>query len=218
MQAGPSYVRSDELLSRHDSRLLIVDVQEKLLPFIPVRDALIFNCRQLILAAQILDVPVAATEQYRKGLGPTAPELAELLGDIPDKFRFSCAEVLAWSATTGVAAAEGSACSAEPAGGAAAGAPVLAQGDRDKVVVAGMEAHVCVQQTVLDLLAQGFRVYIPADAVASRKKFDWEIALRRMSDSGAIVTTTEAVLFEWCEVAGTPEFKQISELVKARPR
>lgn len=186
------FLRSNELLSRHDSRLLIVDVQEKLLPHIPVVEQLIGNCRRLILGAGILDVPVYATEQYSKGLGPTDPKLAELLGEIPDKLRFSCAEVLAW----GPAAAQ--------------------DDDRDKVVVAGIEAHICVQQTVLDLISQGFHVYVPADAVASQRKFDWKIALKRMSDSGAVITTAESVLFEWSEVAGTPEFKQISKLVTGR--
>jgi isochorismate hydrolase len=85
--------------------------------------------------------------------------------------------------------------------------------ERDQIVVAGIECHVCVQHTVLDLLSHGFRVFIPADAVASRHKLDWKIALDRMSTSGATVTTTESVLFEWCEAAGTPEFKEISRLI-----
>jgi nicotinamidase-related amidase len=82
------------------------------------------------------------------------------------------------------------------------------------VLVAGIEAHVCVQQTVLDLLAEGFRVYVAADAIGSRHAIDLDIALRRLEASGAVLTTTEAALFEWCEVAGTPEFKQISALVR----
>ena len=182
--------RSIELLGRHDSRLLIVDVQQRLLAHIPVAGTLVANCRKLIRAAQILGIPVSATEQYPKGLGPTAPELSELLGEIPEKLRFSCSECLGWP----------------PAAEAPDG--------RHKVVVAGIESHVCVLQTVLDLMAIGYRVYVPADAVASRKKFDWKMALHRLQVSGAVVTSTEAVLFEWCEVAGTPEFKQISALVK----
>jgi len=150
------------------------------------------NFRRLIQVAVILDVEVFANEQYPIGLGGTVPELADLLDSVPEKLRFSCAEVLAW----GNAAQE--------------------DDDRHQVVVAGIEAHVCVQQTVLDLISQGFRVYVPADAVASRKKLDWKIALERMTLSGAIITTTESVLFEWCEVAGTPEFKQISKLITGR--
>jgi nicotinamidase-related amidase len=79
-----------------------------------------------------------------------------------------------------------------------------------------MEAHVCVLQTVLDLLGSGFQVYVPADAVSSRSEFDWKIALERMSAGGATIVTTESVLFEWCEISGTPEFKQISQLIKER--
>jgi nicotinamidase-related amidase len=184
------YLRSPELLSRERAKLLIVDVQEKLIPAIPVADQLIKNCRLLIDGASALGIPVSGTEQYPQGLGSTVPGLAEALGELPEKLRFSCAEVLNW----------------HPAG--------MDPEARDQIVVAGMEAHVCVLQTVLDLLAIGFRVYVPADAVASRKKLDWKIALDRMSSHGAVITTTESVLFEGCEVAGTAEFKTISRLIK----
>lgn len=184
-----AFLRSNELLSRESSRLLIVDVQEKLMPLIPVADQLIENCRRLVQGAEILGIPVFATEQYPQGLGQTVSPLNELLEDIPDKLRFSCAEVLQW-------------------GGAG-----QQSDDRYQIVVAGIEAHVCVQQTVLDLISSGFQVYVPADAIASRNKLDWQIARDRMSASGATITTFESVLFEWCEVAGTPEFKQISKLI-----
>lgn len=181
-----SYIRSRELMSRHDSRLLIVDVQEKLLPAIPVAETLTFNCRRLLQGARTLKVPVFATEQYPQGLGGTIPDLKELLEETHDKVRFSCAEVLDWGQA----------------------------GDRDQIVVAGMEAHVCVLQTALDLLAQGFRVFVPADAVGSRFKLDWKIGLDRLAACGAVITTTESVLFEWCEVAGSSEFKEISQLIR----
>ena len=186
------FVRSGEMLSRANSRLLIVDVQEKLLPHIPVAEQLIGNCRRLMQGAQLLGLPISGTEQYPKGLGRTTPELAELHDDWPEKLRFSSAEVLNWGHA----------------------AEVL--DDRDQVVVAGIEAHVCVQQTVLDLLSHGFRVFVPGDAVASRNKFDWKYAVRRMSESGATVTTTETILFEWCETAAAAEFKEISRLVTGR--
>lgn len=182
--------RSNELLSRRDSRLLIVDVQERLTPLIPVADAMIANCRRLIQAAEILGVPVHATEQYPRGLGKTVPQLAELLGELPAKQLFSCVESLDWTAS---------------------GAE---RDDRYKVVVAGIEAHVCILQTALDLISRGFRVYIPADAVASRSTIDWKIGLERMAFSGAVVTTSESVLFEWCETAAAPEFKSISKLIR----
>lgn len=189
-QDSPQYFRSPELLSRRNARLLIVDVQEKLIPAIPVADQLLANCRKLIEGATALEIPIHGTEQYPRGLGKTVPTLAESLGELPEKVRFSCAEVLGWQ-------------------------PSAADPDsRDQIIVAGIEAHVCVQQTVLDLLVLGFRVYVPADAIASRKKLDWKTALGRMSTHGAIITTTESILFECCETAGTPEFKTISALVK----
>jgi isochorismate hydrolase len=189
-QPSSPYVRSHELVSRSESRLLIVDVQEKLVPSIANSERMLANCRQLIRGAAILNVPVFATEQYPKGLGHTVPVLAELLASIPEKQRFSCSEVLNW----GLAAEQAD--------------------NRFQIVVAGIEAHVCVLQTVLDLLAAGFQVFVVADAISSRDEFDWQIALNRMSDSGATIVTTESVLFEWCEVSGTPEFKQISQLIK----
>ncbi|MCE9527287.1 MAG: isochorismatase family protein [Planctomycetales bacterium] len=191
----PAYVRSLELLSRKSSRLLVVDVQEKLIPAIHHGDDLVQNCCRLVRGAKILEVPVAATEQYPRGLGATAAPLAALLEKPPEKLRFSCAEVLQWGLEN---------------------SPASSTSDRFQVVVCGIEAHVCVLQTVLDLISQGLQVFVPADAVASRREFDWKIALDRMASSGAIICTLESVLFEWCEVAGTPEFKQISQLVKER--
>ena len=85
-----------------------------------------------------------------------------------------------------------------------------------KILLAGIEAHVCVQQTALDLLADGYRVYLAVDAIGARHEIDYAIALRRLESSGATLTTTEAALFEWCEAAGTPEFKQISALVREK--
>jgi nicotinamidase-related amidase len=187
-----SYLRSHELLSRQDSRLVVVDVQEKFVPHIPQADQLIAKCRLLIQGAQLFGVPVSATEQYPQGLGPTVPELRSLLADVPAKLRFSCAEVL----NLGPAAARGD--------------------DRFKIVLCGIETHVCIQQTALDFIAQGYQVYVPADAVASRHQVDWQFALQRLAASGATITTAESILFEWGEIAGTPEFKQLSQLVKGR--
>jgi nicotinamidase-related amidase len=184
--------RSPELMSRGDTALLVVDVQDKLVRLIPGNELLIWNIRRLIDGARILGVPTAATEQYPKGLGPTTQVLAERLGTIPGKLAFSCGdcpEIFAQLRDAGIY----------------------------KILVAGIEAHVCVQQTVLDLMTDGFRVYLAVDAVAARFEIDRTVALRRMEASGATLTTTEAALFEWCDVAGTPEFKQISALVRESP-
>jgi len=181
--------RSPELMSRDDSALLVVDVQDKLVTLIPAHRRLVWNIRRLIDGAQVLGVPATATEQYPRGLGPTTAELASRLGEIPAKLTFSCG-----------------------------GCPQLFAGFRDagigKLLVVGIEAHVCVQQTVLDALADGFQVYLAVDAVGARHDIDYHTALRRMESSGAALTTTEAALFEWCDAAGTPEFKQISALVR----
>jgi len=189
---GTRPLRSNQLLSKTASRLVVVDVQQKLLDQIPVAATLVENCRRLICGARLLDVPIAATEQYPAGLGPTVEVLAGLLDEIPEKLRFSCAECLGWEA------------------------PGESDLERDQVVICGIEAHVCVLQTALDLAARGFRVFVVVDAVASRHKLDWKTALGRLADSGIVVLTTESVLFEWCEVAGTDEFRQISRLVTGK--
>ena len=178
-------------MSADDTALLVVDVQEKLLPLIPGRERLVWNIRRLIDGAKILGLPVAATEQYPQGLGPTTPELASRLESVHSKLRFSCGEcgeVFQELESRGI----------------------------HKLLVAGMETHVCVAQTVFDVLAMGWRVYVAADAVAARYAIDHDTALRRMESAGASLTTTEAALFEWCQVAGTPQFKQISLLVREK--
>jgi len=192
MNASDDLLRSPELMSSTDTGLVVVDVQEKLVPAIADRHVVVWNVRRLIDGAKLLGMPVAATEQYPKGLGPTVPELAERLGAIPSKLAFSCCacpEIFREFERRGV----------------------------HKVLVCGVEAHVCVEQTVLDLLGNGWRVYVAADAVGSRREVDYRIALQRMDAAGATVTSTEAALFEWCRVAGTPEFKQISRLAKEEP-
>jgi nicotinamidase-related amidase len=183
------YLRSPELMGRDDTALLVVDVQEKLIGSIDGGERVVWNVRRLIDGAKILGLPVAATEQYPKGLGPTVPELAERLGDVPAKLLFSCAGCTAIFAE-------------------------LRAREIHKVLVCGIESHVCVQQTVLDLLADSWRVFVAVDAIGSRHEIDRATAIGRMDSAGATLTTTEAALFEWCQAAGTPEFKAISRLVR----
>jgi nicotinamidase-related amidase len=181
--------RSPELMSASDTALLVVDVQDKLMRLIPHEMRIIWNIRRLIDGAKILGVPVAATEQYPQGLGGTVLELAGRLGPIPSKLHFSCracGELFAEFEAAGI----------------------------HKLLIVGIEAHVCVQQTALDLMAAGFRAYLAVDAIGARHDIDYQTALRRMETSGATLTTTESALFEWCEVSGTPQFKQISALVR----
>ncbi len=184
--------RSPELMSRADSALLVVDVQDKLIGLIAQHERIVWNIGRLLDGAKALGVRAVATEQYPRGLGHTTKALADRLGDVPAKLTFSCG-----------------------------GCPEVFEELRDagifKILVVGIEAHVCIQQTVLDLLADGFRVYLAVDAVGSRHEIDYATALRRMDSAGATLTTTEAALFEWCDAAGTPEFKQISAIVRELP-
>jgi len=181
--------RSSELMSRGDTALVVIDLQEKLLPSIPLGKRVVWNVRRLIDAAGILGLPVVASEQYPQGLGPTVAEVASRLAERPAKLCFSCRELAGLFAD-------------------------LRQRHIEKLLLCGIETHVCVQQSALDLMAGGWRIYVAVDAVGSRFDLDHQIALRRMESSGAVLTTTEAALFEWCEAAGTPEFKQISRLVR----
>ena len=189
MSDSPLISRSPELMSRSDSALLVVDVQEKLVAAMGAAARIVWNVRRLIDGAKVLGLPVVASEQYPQGLGPTVPELASRLEQRPAKLGFSCRELPELFAD-------------------------LRQRNIEKLLVCGIETHVCIQQTVLDLLADGWRVYVAVDAVGSRHDLDHQTALRRMESSGAVLTTTEAALFEWCQAAGTPEFKQISRIVR----
>jgi len=176
-------------MSAADTALVVVDVQERLVPAIAGHERVVWNVRRLIDGAKILGLPVVATEQYPQGLGGTVAELADRLGEVASKLTFSCA-----------------------------GCPEIFEGLKargaHKLLVCGLETHVCVQQTVLDLLAEGWTVYVAVDGVGSRYEVDHRTALGRMDSSGATLTTTEAALFEWCRVAGTAEFKEISRLAQ----
>jgi nicotinamidase-related amidase len=178
-------------MSAADTGLLVIDVQDKLMVKLPSADALVRNIAFLIDAARALAMPVQATEQYPKGLGPTVPELARRLPERPDKVAFSCCAIPSVVET-------------------------FHREARPKVVLAGIETHVCVLNTALDLLNLGFRVYVPADAVGSRYAVDHEYALRRLERAGAVLTTAETCVFEWVGGAGHPQFKAVSALVQER--
>jgi len=180
------------LLQRENSCLIVVDIQERLLPAMIGRDGVVRNTGILLQAAARLDVPVIASEQYPKGLGPTVPELRQALppaATIIEKASFSCL-------------------------GEDAFARRLRELDRSQIVVAGIEAHVCVLQTAGQLLAAGFDVFVVADATASRTPVSHDLAMARLARAGCAVVTAEMVVFEWLQVAGTPEFKDLSALIK----
>lgn len=184
--------RSIELMSPEDTALVVIDVQERLVPHIRDQLRVIWNIRRLIDGAKTLNIDILGTEQYPRGLGPTVRELADRLGPLPAKMMFSCRE--RWEIFGGL----------EPRG-------------IHKLLLCGVETHVCVQQSAYDFLAQGFRVYVAADAVGSRYQIDHEVALRRMESAGAVLTTTESALFEWCIQAGNETFRAISRLARETP-
>jgi nicotinamidase-related amidase len=183
--------RFSKLLLTDKTGLLIIDIQQRILPVILNHQQVVDNTLKLIKGFKILGLPVFYTEQYPKGLGNTTSEIKEELKDIKpfEKMTFSC-------------------------GGAENLFDEFKKKNLTQIVVVGIESHVCVQQTVLDLLENEFQVNIAADAVSSRKEIDYIIALQRMRTYGAEITTTESVLFELLNVCGTDVFRQISKLVK----
>ena len=171
------------LLERDRATLVVVDVQEGFRSY-PAFTGVAESCAKLVQAARILEVPRLVSEQYPKGLGHTAPEVG-----LSDERRI---EKTVFSA----ARADG-----------------FDLDGRDQAIVCGIEAHVCVSQTVHDLLGQGIEVHVPADAVGSRRDIDYDRGLERMERAGAVVGTVEAALFELLERAGTPEFKAVQRLI-----
>jgi nicotinamidase-related amidase len=185
-----SLPRGSELLDRSRSTLVVIDVQEKLLPAVCDGPRLVDDLVTLVRGAGELGVPLVVTEQYPKGLGPTVAPLRSLLPAPIEKLRMSACRALGWPPASG--------------------------NDRWQVVLCGLETHVCVLQTALDLVSLGYQVFVPVDAVSCRFAVDGEIALRRMTAAGITLTTIEGALFEWLESAEAPEFKAISRLVKER--
>ena len=183
------------LLSRDKSQLLIVDMQDKLLDIVSGRDRALKSCIRLVEAAKALSVPITVSQQYPKGLGPTNAELRTALGNeapVFDKVEFSCLR-------------------SEPL---RERLHDLRRQGRPQVVIGGIEAHIGVIQTAIDLEGQGFEAFVVSDAVASRGKTSRRLALSRLTKDGADVVDSEMVLFEWLSSAGAPEFKQIQSLVK----
>ena len=179
-------------LKADDSAVIAIDIQDKLLVKIPTAHELVRNTGFILDVAHTLGVPVRATEQYPQGLGPTTAEIARRLPpSLPAKTAFSC-------------------CGAETF------LEELEMLRKPNVVLVGMETHVCVSQTALDLLQAGLHVFLPVDALAARQRIDHDTALRRLEQAGAILTTVETVAFEWVADAKHPQFKAVSALVIGR--
>ena len=175
------------LIDAANSYLLVIDIQEKLVPAVHQSDTLIERSRWLIEIAHKLEVPVLSSEQYPQGLGRTVGPVAEVLGERPaeEKLHFSCA-------------AEPSCLAAMDALG------------REQAVVIGMETHVCVLQTALGLRQLGREVFVVGDVVSSRDPVDKDLALARMRQAGVWVVSREMVVFEWMHRSGTDSFREIS--------
>jgi len=192
MQSDPEKYWPD----RDRAVLVVVDVQQRLVPSMDpeVYRETLANIDMLVRGADILQIPVLATEQYPKGLGPTVPELANACRTrIVEKMTFGCC-------------------------GEPSFVDYLRGLDRSEVIVVGMEAHVCVYQTILGLLQQDYHVHLVRDAVISRGTVDYRNSLENAARAGAIVTTAETALFQLLRTAEAPEFKAISKLVKERSR
>ena len=174
-----------------DTAALFIDFQEKLVPAIANNDEIVEKSAVFARGLREIGVPIAVTQQYTKGLGDTVPAIKEALGEFSpmEKTSFSamgCEEFVTW---------------------------VKAQGKKT-ILVCGVEAHICVLQSIMDLVREGFRVFIVADCVGSRASYNRAFAIQRAGQEGAFVTTCEGALFEMVGGAGTPHFKAISKIVK----
>ncbi|OGV50747.1 MAG: hydrolase [Legionellales bacterium RIFCSPHIGHO2_12_FULL_42_9] len=173
------------LLRKEDSCLVLIDVQEKLTPYVQSCEKLVARCEWMLRLAVELDVPQLISEQYPSGLGVTVEPLRHF-GKAIDKVHFSC-----W--------------------GSGGFVKQLQQLKKNQIVLIGIETHVCVLQTALQLLEAGYQVFVVVDAVASRHELDHHYGLKRVKQSGGFLVTSEMVFFEWVEKAGTPEFKALSK-------
>jgi nicotinamidase-related amidase len=173
--------------------LVVIDIQEKLLPPIFQKEQLIRNTQLLIRAAGILQMPSLMTTQYAKGLGQTVPEIAALLpeGEAIDKQLFSCF-------------------------GSDAFCSLLKRlpGQRNTLLLCGMESHICVTQTALAALREGYLVHVASDAVSSRTEWNWKIGLNRMGAAGAVISSTEMMIYELMRSSGSPAFRELLPYLK----
>jgi isochorismate hydrolase len=178
-------------LDKNDAVLLIIDIQDKLASVMTMKDQVVKNCLHLIELAKMQNIPVVLTEQYPRGLGRTVAEIqAALLSYKPvEKVAFNCC-------------------------GEPAFLTEIKKLGKKKVIVTGMETHICVLQTSLGLLQEGLDVHLVQDAVCSRTKANWVTGVEFLRDAGAAVTCAETVLFQLLKVAGTEEFKKISMRIR----
>lgn len=175
-------------LAADQCALIVIDIQQKLLPPIFLKERLVRNAQLLIRAAGILEIPALVSTQYSKGLGDTVPEIASLLGDIEtvDKNLFSCF-------------------------GSDVFCTLLKRfpEQRKTLLLCGMESHICVMQTALAALREGYLVHVASDAVSSRTEWNWKIGLNRMRSAGAIISSTEMMIYELVRSSSSSAFKEL---------
>jgi nicotinamidase-related amidase len=177
--------------SIENTACLVIDIQENLYPHMYNHHKLVKNCQKLLSGLSVLNIPIVTTEQYRKGLGPTIKQIRKRITDFDpiEKISFSCCHNDTFRKR-------------------------LSDTRKRMIIICGIESHVCVLQTVIDLIELGYQPLVIEDCVSSRRKSDKNTALRRMEQERALITSSESVLFELCEKAGTEEFKAILKLVK----
>jgi nicotinamidase-related amidase len=178
-------------INENDTALILIDIQDKLAAAMRHKDQIVHNCLHLIELAKLLNIPILVTEQYPKGLGPTLPEIKEALAEYApfEKLSFDCCQEEGFLAT-------------------------VASLGRKKLLLTGMETHICVLQTALGLIKEGYAVQVVQDAVCSRTKNNFATGLGIMDRAGAVITGTETVLFQLLRKAGTEPFKVISKRIK----
>jgi nicotinamidase-related amidase len=188
----PYSAAARRILRPEDCALAVIDIQEKLLPPIFEKERLVRNTQLLVRLADILTLPILVSTQYVKGLGPTIPEISSLLPQVEtvDKLEFGCFGNDAYCTAVGKLA------------------------DRNTLLLCGMEAHICVMQTALGALNQGLNVHVAADAVSSRTELNWKLGLGRMQAAGAVLSSTEMMIYELLGKSGTAAFKEMLKHLK----
>lgn len=180
-----------QLLEKTNTGLVIIDVQEKLMPVVGQRERIVGNIKKLLLLSKLFHLPVILTEQYPKWLGATLPDIMGSLtyyNPIP-KIHFNCCDVEAFNEQ-------------------------LSSKELKNIIVTGVESHICVFQTCVSLLNSGYHIHIPQDAVGSRTDENWRVGLELSNKAGAFITSTESVIYQILKKAGTKEFKQMLKVVK----
>jgi len=192
LQADIAEIARTPLEARHCA-LAVVDIQEKLLPPIFEKERMVRNSQLLIRLARILEVPVLLSTQYSKGLGTTIPDIASLLPDVAplEKNEFGCFNNDAYCARV-----------------------KSLPGNRNTLLVCGMESHICVAQTAMGALNSGFIVHVASDAVSSRTEWNWKIGLERMRQAGAVISSTEMMIYELLRTSSGPDFKEMLKYLK----